>query len=361
MACTSPASSCTIGEEVREMETESERGTSSIPTPDPNAAEGTIDHVLDILNEYSHPFILVGHVALRWMGCSSSVDAGFDLVLRTSQLPAIVTSLVETGFWTTFDCPKAFEAFRSDAVRQDLENAEEKRLLEYLCEADAVPRWEGIEGIGFSYMRLWTDEAYHIDVDASPLVEVPELYPWNPFLVEKEFHPALRRDDGWFYGPRILDDAAANNGADGIFNTLYQRSKGDRNTSPINILSIPAYLDALVYHKTHYATSKHGLAFVADVQINNLTKDLFLELSHQMNPLLFQVEEKTENYLQPYFAGWKRRPRYVRSLTKGRVPVNTWDPDSYPENLISPFVRMGRMSCGPSQASGSFSTGAAPE
>ncbi|KFZ08654.1 hypothetical protein V501_05858 [Pseudogymnoascus sp. VKM F-4519 (FW-2642)] len=361
MDTASPASSCTISEEIHEMETKPGGETSTIPAPDPNAAEGTIDHVLDILNKYSHPFILVGHVALRWMGCSSSVDAGFDLVLRTSQLPAIVTSLVETGLWTIFDGVKTLEVFKSDAAWQDLENIEGRLLLEYLCDADTVLKWEGIEGIGFSYMRLWTEEAYHINVDACPLVEVPELYPWNPFLVEKQFHPALRPDDGWFYGPRILDDAAAKNDPDGIFNTIYQRTKGAGNTSPINILSIPAYLDALVYHKTHYATSKYGLASVADVQINNLTKDLFLELPHQMNPLLFQVDTETENYLQPYFAGWKRMPRYVMSLSKGRVPLNAWDPESYPEDLITPFVRMSRASRDSRQALGLSSTGAAPQ
>lgn len=359
MDAPSPASTCTISEEILGVD-EPEGETSTIPAPDPNAAEGTIDHVLDTLDKYSHPFILVGHVALRWMGCSSSVDAGFDLVLRTSQLPAIVTSLVETGLWTIFDGAKTLEVFKSDAAWQDLENVEERRLLEYLCEADTVLKWEGIEGMGFSYMRLWTEEAYHINTDACPLVEVPELYPWNPFLVEKEFHPALRRDDGWFYGPRILDDAAAKNGADGIFNTIYQRTKGAGNTS-INILSIPAYLDALVYHTTHYSTFKLGLASVADVQINNLTKDLFLELPHQMNPLLFQVDTETENYLQPYFAGWKRMPHYVMSLSKGRVPVNAWDLESYPEDLITPFVRMSRASRDSRQALGSSSTGVAPE
>ncbi|OBT56947.1 hypothetical protein VE04_03193 [Pseudogymnoascus sp. 24MN13] len=360
MDAPSPASTCTISEEIHEMETKPGGETSTITAPN-TAAEGTIDHVLDILDKYSHPFILVGHVALRWMGCSSSVDAGFDLVLRTSQFPAIVTSLVETGFWTIFDGVKTLEVFKSDAAWQDLENIEERMLIEYLCDADTVLKWEGIEGIGFSYMRLWTEEAYHINIDACPLVEVPELYPWNPFLVEEEFHPALRRDDGWFYGPRILDDAAANSGADGIFNTIYQRTKGAGNTSPINILSIPAYLDALVYHTAHYTTFKLGLASVADVQINNLTKDLFLELPHQMSPLLFQVDTETENYLHPYFAGWKRMPRYVMSLSKGRVPVNAWDPESYPEDLITPFVRMGRASHDSHQALGSSSTCAAPE
>lgn len=52
-----------------------------------------------------------------------------------------------------------------------------------------------------------------------------------------------------------------------------------------------------MYHKTHYANSKRVLASVANLQINNLTKDLFLELPHQMNPLVFQVDAETEGEL----------------------------------------------------------------
>lgn len=306
MDCPSPASTCTITGDDQEMEAE---------PSDSSSDGGTIDHVLDILNKYSHPFILVGNVASRWMGCPSSVDGCFDIVLRKSQVPSIVTDLVETGCWTSVDCHTEYShILESNADSKVSEDGDHVGFLRYLCEADKVLKWIGVEAIGFDYMAVWTDESFNIDVDDCELVEVPELHAWSPFLVEKEFHPALRRDDGWFYGPNTLDDAGDRYH---IFSTMFCRAKGAQNATPINILSIPSYLDALVYQNTHYETSKHELASIADWQIRNLTRYLFLELPHQRDPLLFQVKAETENYLLPYFARWKRKPHFVSTLSGG--------------------------------------------
>ncbi|OBT77207.1 hypothetical protein VF21_04026 [Pseudogymnoascus sp. 05NY08] len=321
--------------------------------------EGTIDHVFDILNKYSHPFILVGNVAHRWMGCASSVDECFDIVLRKSQVPSIVTDLVETGYWTTVDCHTEYgQILESEADWKVTEDGQHVKFLRYLSEADIVLKWIGIEAIGFGYMAIWTDETFHIDVDDCELVEVPELHAWSPFLVEKEFHPSLHREDDWFYGPKTLDDAGDDYR---IFSTIFHRAKGARNTTPINVLSIPAYLDVLVYQKTHYETSKPELASIADWQIRNLTRYLYLELPHQREPLLFKVEAETENFLLPYLAKWKRKPHYVSTRSGRVVLANIWDPASYPEDTFSQLAQKIRESREPPQASGSSSIGAAPE
>lgn len=321
--------------------------------------EGTIDHVFDILNRYSHPFILVGNVAHRWMGCASSVDGCFDIVLRKPQVLYIVADLVKTGYWATVDCHTEFsQILDSEADRALFRDGEHVGFCRYLCEADTVLRWVGVEAIGFEFVTIWTDETFHINVDNCELVEVPELHAWSPFLVEKQFHPSLHRDDGWFYGPNTLDDAGDHYR---IFSTIFHRAKGAQNTTPINVLSIPAYLDALVYQSTHYETYKHELASLADWQIRNLTRYLFLELPHQRDSVLFHVEAETENFLLPYFARWKRKPHYVTSRSKGLVLVNDWDPKSYPEDTFPPVVWKGRMSRDPPQASGSSHTGAVQE
>ncbi|KFY64658.1 hypothetical protein V496_03123 [Pseudogymnoascus sp. VKM F-4515 (FW-2607)] len=264
--------------------------------------------------------------------------------------------------------PKALEVFESKATWQGPTNTAEREHLEHLCEADAVLRWEGIQSIGFSYMRLWAEETYHINIDASPLVEVPELYPWNPFLVEKEFHPALHRNDGWFYGPHTLDDATTDtddyNGAGAgrrIFSTIFRRAKGAQNTTPINILSIPAYLDVLVYQRNHCTTSKPRLASSADWQIERITKNLFLELPHQRDPLLFQVEAETENFLVPYLAKYERKPQFANSKSQGLVSVDVWNPNSYPEDSFPRLEWRAKNLRDQPQAPGSSSTGAAPE
>ncbi|OBT89770.1 hypothetical protein VE02_01374 [Pseudogymnoascus sp. 03VT05] len=340
------------------METESRDRGRDNPAIDIDE-EGTIDHVFDILNKYSHPFILVGNVAHRWMGCSSSVEGCFDIVLRKSQVPSIATDLVETGYWAIVNCHTEFgQTLESDADWTVSGDGEHVGFLRYLCEADMVLRWVGAEAIGFDYMAVWTDDSFHINVDDCELVEVPELHAWSPFLVEKEFHSSLHRDDGWFFGPNTLDDVS---NSYPIFSTIFHRAKGARNVSSINILSIPAYLDALVYQSTNYKTSKHELASTADWQIRNLTRYLFLELPHQRDSILFQVKAETENFLLPYLARWKRKPHYVTSRSRGLVLVNDWDPDSYPEDTFPPVVWKGRMSRDPNQETGSSSTGAARE
>jgi hypothetical protein len=149
--------------------------------------------------------------------------------------------------------------------------------------------------------------------------------------VEKEFHPALQRDDEWWYGPRTLEQAS-----DGchFLSTVYPRAKGLNNRSPIFILSIPAYLDALVYHTTHYQTSKPELVSIADWQIRNLTRYLYLELPHQKNAILFQVEAETEKYMESYFEGYRRKPRFVMTRSNGITRVHEWDPASYPNDIV---------------------------
>jgi hypothetical protein len=129
-----------------------------------NGDEGTIDHVFDVLNKYEHPFVLVGHVAHRWMGCDSCVDEGFDLVIRKNQMNSIVASLIETGHWAMFNCREELRIFESDPAWPLSENGGYRMLLLYLCDADVVLRNVDLDGFRFEYMRVWSDEKYHIDI-----------------------------------------------------------------------------------------------------------------------------------------------------------------------------------------------------
>ena len=189
-----------------------------------------------------------------------------------------------------------------------------------------------LEGLGFEYLRIWSEETYKIKVDHSSFVEVPELHPWSPFLAEKEHHPAILRTHGWWYGPSTLDKAYDRYP---IFSPIILRAKGPQNSSPTFVLSILTYLDALVYHKTHCEISKPELASIADWQIRNLVRYLYLELPHQKNSILFQVEAETENYMQPYLERYKRKPRYhLIGNTQELMLVNDWDPKSFPDEIM---------------------------
>jgi hypothetical protein len=88
------------------------------------------------------------------------------------------------------------------------------------------------------------------------------------------------------------------------------------------------------------------LASVANWQIRNLVRYLYLELPHQKNALLFQLSEEAENYMGSYLEGYKREPFYVlpSSFPKGRHPVlaRREDPESYPEEIKSQWREEGR-------------------
>lgn len=104
---------------------------------------------------------------------------------------------------------------------------------------------------------------------------------------------------------------------------------------PIYIPSIPAYVDALVdQYRLYKAGSKPALAYYATWQLKNLTRCLYLELPHQKNTILLEIEGRNERYLEQYFGNYKRKPFYVIDVeSRQPVKVNVWNPTSYPESL----------------------------
>jgi len=174
-------------------------------SPPGSSARRRADHlssIFDTLHEYSHPFILVGVVANRWMGCEGTVDEGFDILVRNNQLQEIIPSLVATGHWTSFDANSLLEIL--DSHPYNPREVGERVFLTLCSEADAVLQSVDLEELGFTHMRLWSEETYKMRIDELNLVEVPDLFAMVSCLVEEEHHPALRREDGWWYGPRVL-------------------------------------------------------------------------------------------------------------------------------------------------------------
>lgn len=283
---------------------------------------GNIDHMFEVLKRHEHPFILVGTASSRWMGSRGCFDKAFDIVVRNHQLTDIVHDLIQTGHWVAFD---------TQAARQEMESTDShhhQRYLNHCFEADAVLDRVDQHDNAFARLRLWSEHSYHIGVDECPLVEVPNLYAWNPFLVEEIYHPASNRNDGWWYGP----DTLTNRGERELILPNLPRGKSADNTTPIFIPSIPAFLDALVDQIRLYKEGcKPALAFYAGWQLDNLTRYLYLELPHQKNRILFEVEVRNDGYLEQHFRNYKRKPFYVIDM-ESRQPVlaNVWDPDSYP-------------------------------
>ncbi|KAI9740075.1 MAG: hypothetical protein M1818_004826 [Claussenomyces sp. TS43310] len=272
--------------------------------------EGFADHIFHILKTYEHPFVLVGLLAHRWMGCAGIPEEGFDMVIRAHQLPAIVVDLVKTGRWALVDADLERGRAAYQYVHGGLSNEAHvaERWFEHCCDADTVLRRVGSTRIPFEYLLLWSDETYKINIDTCPFVEVPELFSYTHFLVEEEQHPAYLQDNVSFWNPRLLS-RAEEDGYRVIFENL-PPTRGPSISSPILIPSIPAFLDALVYHTTRYKSSKPQLQALSECLIYNLTRYMYLEIPPQSNTILFQVEAETERYLEAHFARYKRKPRF---------------------------------------------------
>jgi hypothetical protein len=280
-----------------------------------------MDHIVDIMVSHDHPVVLVGSSAQRWMGSAGAMSRICDLLTKDSALQNIGTALIQSGHWRNAS-PK--------------EQSGLDELPEF--EADLFLQRTKIEDDNeYEYLCLWSETTYHMNVDGCPSIEVPDFYPWYKVLIEEKWHPAIGREDGWWYGPRLssetkLLDLPEEAVAAKTFSRRLPRGKSPSNDHPILVPSLPVYLDALIFRKTHYKESKPGLAFLASWIIRNLTRYLYLELPHQQLPLLIELEE--DEHMEEYLRNFKRKPFFVyrRGL---ELQVQEWDPTSYPDWCIA--------------------------
>jgi hypothetical protein len=276
-----------------------------------------MDHVVDIMAAHNHPVVLVGSSAQRWMGSAGCLSRICDLLTKESALQSIGTALIQSGHWrnaSAKEYPDFHELPESEAdMFLQRTKIEDDNEYEYLC--------------------LWSETTYHINVDDCPFIEVPDFYPWYHVLIEEKWHPAIGREDGWWYGPRLSSETKLlglpeRTVAAKTFSEQLPRGKSPSNDHPILVPSLPAYLDALIFHATRYKQSKQEFALLASRIIRNLTRYLYLELPHQQLPLLMELEE--DEYMEEYLWNYKRKPFFVYREGLG-TRVQEWDPTSYPD------------------------------
>jgi hypothetical protein len=289
--------------------------------------EGSLDHILDVLASHDHPFILIGPAAQRWMGSNGTMTDICEVLIKTNAVHTIASDLAATRKWEVHASERR-TSHSHDPIS--------------MCDADLVLRRVHIENANeFYYLALWSEESYHVNVSKCATVEVPDVYAWQPILVEETWHPALHRENNnnnWWFGPRVHPDTSVPNSpptahAPRIFFPGLPRGRSATHTRPILVLSLPTYIDALIHHATHYKISKPGLWFVSNWQLRNLTRYLYLELDHQQLPLLIELEEYES--MEKYLERFVRKPRFVYGRD-GRgefraVRVREWERESYPE------------------------------
>ena len=141
---------------------------------------------------------------------------------------------------------------------------------------------------------------------------MPDFYPWYNVLIEEKWHPCLGiyRQDGWWYGPQLIASTNQPNVpeqamAPQTFHPRLPRGKSPSNPHLVFVPSLPAYMDALVYHTTRYRGSKHGLALLSAWIMRNLVRFFYLEQPHQ--ELLLFIEMEEDEYIQEYLSDYKRK------------------------------------------------------
>ena len=268
-----------------------------------------ITSVSTTLEEFNHPFTIVGQAANRWMGSNGCYDDAIDLLLRDDQLTPITLALVQSGKWDYFDLYKD---------RHDDEDCYPE-FLEYGRDADQVlERKVGPNDMWcFLYIRIWSEKAFHLKVDGVSWFKAPNLFTGWPTVVEDRFHPAADRTDGWFFGPNLLSHCD-------------QSRLSPHPLDGISILvpSIPSYLNAMVYHATQYKTAKPQLSFMSKWQIRNLTRYLYLELPECRHRVLLEVDADAKQFLGQFFDKYKRKPLFNVNKSGEVVEIKPWVPQS---------------------------------
>lgn len=278
---------------------------------------GILDEICPVLRAYNHPLILVGLVAHCWMGSRGFTEYPvIDVLLRNGQVHSITSDMVRTGHWKTADA-------------HELQNLPMCPEVEQLREADITLERTHHETLQIYYIRFWSEETYRIDIDSCPLVEVPDVYVWDPYLIEEEYHPAITRKDGWWFGPRIRPKPT-----DCIFPTL-PHGKPLGSSEQVFIPSIPTFIQAMWSQKVDYAESKPELAQNASWFIRNLTRYLYLEVSPIRHALVFQLDEPYDAMMEEYINNYKRKPQIASLSPEKVVQVQSWDPTTYPPEVLA--------------------------
>lgn len=154
---------------------------------------------------------------------------------------------------------------------------------------------------------------------------------WRPYLIQEEYHHAISRKDGWWFGSDIRPKQT-----DCIFPILsHGKALGSREQ--IFILSIPSFIQAMWSQKVDYAESKPRLAVYASWFIRNLTQYLYLKVSPRRHAIVIQLDESYDAMMEEYVSNNKRKPGIVPIFSKKKVQVvevQEWDPTTYPPEYL---------------------------
>ncbi|KAL8647013.1 MAG: hypothetical protein Q9226_006611 [Calogaya cf. arnoldii] len=184
---------------------------------------GYLDKTLEIFSLHQHPLVLVSTLAVRWGGVGSLPQEEIDVLVRSTDVTAIVEDLVASGDWELCD------NYVTKQIIPDITMINSTTIQDIWLKTR-------IQDPCFRYLRLWPDTLYNLSVDCAK-IEISDLLAKDTLLLEEEYY----RDPHRRFGPR-----RASLYPDRALPRLQIRAKLLRPDIPIFIPTIEAHLNALL-------------------------------------------------------------------------------------------------------------------
>lgn len=251
--------------------------------PDYPICSGYLDSALSIFEIHNHPFVLVSTHAMRWSGANNLPQKEIDVLVRSSQLKAIVDDLVASGDWKmsnnwTENCTYAFM----------MNNTSIKDIWLETCIDDPM----------FPYLRIWPEELYKLSVDCHK-IEVPDVWARERVLLEEEYY----RDPYERFGPPRLSTRERT-----PIPNLQFRAKIRRLDVPIFIPTIEEHLNAYLDQQREQTKSGNRNGGSPVGQIENFIRYLYLEWTPTQEWLLnSKIHERNQPLMTELLSRTKRK------------------------------------------------------
>lgn len=184
---------------------------------------GYLDMTLEIFSLHRHPFIVVSTLAVRWSGVACMPQEEIDVLVRSTDVAAIVKDLIASGSWELSENYVTKHVIPDDTMinQTPIKDIWLKSRIQDPC---------------FRYLRIWPNTLYDLSVDC-PKIDVPDVQAKDSLLLEEEYY----RDPHQRFGP-----LRASLHPERLLPCLQIQAKFLRPDIPIFIPTIEAHLNALL-------------------------------------------------------------------------------------------------------------------
>jgi len=251
--------------------------------------EGYLDQVFDVLDSHTHPCIMMGRFALRWMGTGVFSEQPLDLLIRNKEVDSIIIDLICTGHWVEVPLVRTF---REDYLQPP------PRIVE---------RADG----SFS-IKIWSEEAAHLLVDPPAnesfdtdgtirpfFIQAPCCEALNSVLLESDMHPYPES----CHNPRLLTTPNVR-----FLPRILCQSTTRQQQKKVYIPTIARYLDALLAQIRWLQENGYNslTAYGPRSDVKFLVRYLFLEMPSQRRKLLPLLRSESRCQMEKILDEYKR-------------------------------------------------------